>query len=186
LNHWRIKQAVSMLHRGGVIGYPTEAVWGLGCDPYRRDAVERLLQLKQRPVNKGLILVAAGMDQLAPLIRPLSPGQQAQLTLSWPGPTTWLIPDPDNLIPRWIKGDHGSVAVRVSDHAQVVALCRAFGGPLVSSSANLSGQDAARSLTEVRQHFGRKLDYLLPGALSGRDQPSTIRDLCSGATLRRG
>ncbi|MEH6648795.1 MAG: Sua5/YciO/YrdC/YwlC family protein [Motiliproteus sp.] len=175
-----------MLRHGGVIGYPTEAVWGLGCDPYQRDAVERLLVLKQRPVEKGLILVAAGLDQIDGLVRPLSAAQRAKLKLSWPGPTTWLIPDPDNLIPRWIKGQHGSVAVRVSDHLQISALCRAFGGPLVSTSANLAGQASARSVAEVRQSFGRQLDFLLPGALGSRDQPSTIRDLCSGSTLRRG
>lgn len=186
MNHWRIKQAASALRRGGVIGYPTEAVWGLGCDPYQRDAVERLLALKQRPVNKGLILVAASMDQLGPLLQRLTPAQQAQLESTWPGPTTWLIPDPDGRVPRWIKGDHGSVAVRVSSHLQTAALCRSFGGLLVSTSANLAGADAARSAEQVRQSFGRRLDYVLPGALSGRAQPSTIRDLCSGATLRRG
>lgn len=175
-----------MLRHGGVIGYPTEAVWGLGCDPYQRDAVERLLALKQRPVEKGLILVAAGLDQIDGLVRPLSTSQQAQLKLSWPGPTTWLIPDPDNLIPRWVKGQHGSVAVRVSSHLQVSALCRAFGGPLISTSANLAGQASARSANEVRQSFGRELDFLLPGALGGRDHPSTIRDLSSGSTLRHG
>ncbi len=186
MNHWRIKQAASALRHGGVIGYPTEAVWGLGCDPYQRDAVERLLRLKQRPVAKGLILVAADMQQLDELIRPLSRAQRAQLQLSWPGPTTWLIPDSTNLIPRWIKGEHGSVAVRVSAHPQVAALCRAFGGPLVSTSANTAGAEAARSADAVRNFFGRNLDYLLPGSLSGRAQPSAIRDLCSGATLRRG
>ena len=169
-----------------MIGYPTEAVWGLGCDPYQRGAVERLLDLKQRSVDKGLILVAAGLDQLDPLLQSLAPAQRSQLELSWPGPTTWLIPDPDNWIPRWIKGEHGSVAVRVSDHLQTAALCRAFGGMLVSTSANLAGRDAARSAEQVRQSFGRQLDYLLPGALSGRTQPSAIRDLSSGATLRRG
>ncbi|MEH6470419.1 MAG: L-threonylcarbamoyladenylate synthase [Halopseudomonas sp.] len=186
MNYWRIKQAAAALRRGGVIGYPTEAVWGLGCDPYQRDAVERLLALKQRPAHKGLILVAADIDQLDELVRPLNSQQQALLQGSWPGPTTWLLPDPDNLIPRWIKGDHGSVAVRVSAHPQVAALCRAFDGPLVSTSANLAGDEAARSGTAVRQMFGRALDYLLPGGLGGHDQPSAIRDLSSGATLRRG
>ncbi len=184
LNHWQIKRAVATLRHGGVMAYPTEAVWGLGCDPFQADAVERLLLLKQRPLEKGLILVAAGMDQLRPLLRPLSRAQRAELQLSWPGPTTWLIPDLDNSIPFWIKGQYASIAVRVSAHPQVVALSRAFGGPLVSTSANLAGDLAARSATEVRAAFGHELDYLLPGTLGGQDQPSTIRDLCSGAILR--
>ena len=184
MNHWRIKQAATALRRGGVIAYPTEAVWGLGCDPYQRDALERLLELKQRPMDKGVILVAAGLDQIEGLIRPLSKAQKAQLQLSWPGPTTWLLPDPDNRIPHWIKGDHHKVAVRVSAHPQVAALCRAFGSALVSTSANLAGQEPARSALAVRQAFGQRIDYLLPGLLGGRAQPSVIRDLTSGDTLR--
>ncbi len=184
MNHWHIKQAVATLHRGGVLAYPTEAVWGLGCDPYQADAVERLLQLKQRPLEKGLILVAASMDQLRPLLRPLSRAQRAELELSWPGPTTWLVPDPNNCIPHWIKGEYSSVAVRVSAHPQVAALCRAFGGPVVSSSANLAGAEAARTATQVRRVFGYQLDYLLSGQLGGQERPSTIRDLSSGAILR--
>ncbi|MFT5721249.1 MAG: L-threonylcarbamoyladenylate synthase [Motiliproteus sp.] len=184
INHWQIKRAVATLRHGGVLAYPTEAVWGLGCDPWQQDAVERLLRLKRRPVDKGLILVAAGRDQLRPLLRTLSRAQQAELELSWPGPNTWLVPDRDNLIPSWIKGEHSSVALRVSNHPQVVALCRAFGGPLVSTSANLSGGTAAQSATEVRQRFGHTLDCLLPGALGTEARPSMIRDLCSGAILR--
>tara|TARA_R110002167_G_scaffold128655_2_gene311121 strand:+ start:12185 stop:12742 length:558 start_codon:yes stop_codon:yes gene_type:complete len=184
INHWQLKQAVSALHQGGVIGYPTEAVWGLGCDPFQAEAVERLLRLKQRPVEKGLILVAASMEQLQPLLRALSRAQRAELELSWPGPTTWLVPDPDGLIPPWIKGQHTSVAVRVSAHNQVATLCKAFGGPLVSTSANLAGIEAARSAIEVRQAFGHQLDFLLPGTLGGQEHPSVIRDLSSGRVLR--
>jgi L-threonylcarbamoyladenylate synthase len=184
MNHWRIKQAAAALRRGGIIAYPTEAVWGVGCDPFNRVAVQHLLQLKQRPQHKGLILVAAGIDQLDPLFAPLSEAQQQQLEASWPGPNTWLLPDPDNLIPRWVKGAHNSIAVRVTAHPQTAALCRAYGGLLVSTSANRAGQPPALTAAEVRAAFDRRLDYLLPGALGGRSQPSVIRDLKTGQILR--
>lgn len=184
MNHWRIKQAAATVRHGGIIAYPTEAVWGVGCDPFNRTAVQRLLELKQRPQHKGLILVAAGIDQFEPLFAPLSESQRQQLQDSWPGPNTWLLPDPDNLIPRWVKGDHNSVAIRVTDHPQTQALCRAYGGLLVSTSANQAAQPPALSALEVRLAFGHQLDYLLPGALGGRKQPSVIRDLKTGQILR--
>ena len=184
MNSWHLKQAVRAIRGGGIVAYPTEAVWGVGCDPFDRAAVHRLLRLKQRPEHKGLILVAASMVQLQPLLDSLSDAQLAQLKLSWPGPNTWLIPDPDNLIPSWVKGQHDSVAIRVTDHPQTAALCRSFGGLLVSTSANLAGQPPALSATDIRHAFGYQIDYLLPGALGGRDQPSVIRDLRSGNVLR--
>ncbi|HEY5718044.1 MAG TPA: Sua5/YciO/YrdC/YwlC family protein [Motiliproteus sp.] len=184
MNAWHLKQAVRALTAGGVIAYPTEAVWGLGCDPWQRRAVERLLALKQRPMHKGLIMVAASQSQIAPLLQSLDSSERLRLDLSWPGPVTWLLPDPADWVPAWVKGTHSSVAVRVSDHPQVAKLCSAFGGPLVSTSANVAGQEPARAAADVRQAFSRQLDYLLPGPLGGLDRPTQIRDLRSGTVLR--
>lgn len=181
---WHLKQAVRAIQAGGVIAYPTEAVWGVGCDPWQRAAVERLLALKQRPMHKGLIVIAADMAQIQPLLRALSDAERQQLDVSWPGPHTWLLPDPDDWVPHWVKGQHASVAVRVTDHPLVQGLCRAAGRPLVSTSANPAGADPARSAREVREAFGRQLDYLLPGALGGLAKPTQIRDLRSGAVMR--
>lgn len=177
MNQWHYSQAARILHNGGVISYPTEAVWGLGCDPYNETAVRQLLALKRRPVDKGVILVAASMAQIAPLLKHLDDASLARLTASWPGPNTWLVPDPDNIIPIWIKGQHQSVAVRVSAHPGVVALCNAFGGPVVSTSANLAGTSPARTLLRVRTYFDKRLDYYLPGVLGDLAQPTSIQDL---------
>ncbi|WP_210397970.1 L-threonylcarbamoyladenylate synthase [Motiliproteus sediminis] len=184
MDRWRLRQAVRALGAGGVIAYPTEAVWGLGCDPWQRAAVERLLLLKSRPQHKGLILVASDIEQLAPLLAGLSAAERDQLAATWPGPNTWLLPDPQGWVPEWVKGQHASVAVRVSAHPLVRSLCRAFGAPLVSTSANPAGQEPARSAGDVRQMFPRQLDYLLPGPLGGLDKPTVIRDLRSGSLLR--
>lgn len=179
-----IDRAITMLHAGGVIAYPTEGVWGLGCDPFIEDAVLRILQLKQRPVEKGLILVAAGVDQVAALLQPLDAAQRRAVLATWPGPTTWLLPDPAQLVPAWIKGKFPTVAVRVSAHPGVVALCRGFGGPLVSTSANPADAPPATSRLRVLTWFGRELDYVVPGRLGGQRGPSEIRDLHSAKPVR--
>jgi len=180
----RIKQAVRCLAAGGIVAYPTEAVWGLGCDPMNCEATLRLLQIKARPVHKGMILVAASIQQLGALYDDLDTQQRKQLAQSWPGPFTWLIPDPLGRIPWWIRGDHDTVAVRVSAHPVVVRLCQAFGGPLVSTSANRAGQPPARSRLQVMTRLRQAPDLIVPGALGGDARPSTIRDLRSGKILR--
>ena len=171
------------LKQGGVIAYPTEAVWGLGCDPANEEAVYRLLHLKQRPVEKGLILVAASIEQLGDLVAPLSDQQVAKLNASWPGPNTWLIPATPK-VPQWIRGQHASVAVRVSAHPLVQALCAEFGGPLVSTSANPQGLAEARSAADVLNYFNEQLDGLSPGEVGNSTSPSSIRDLMTGETIR--
>ncbi|MFC0668993.1 L-threonylcarbamoyladenylate synthase [Azotobacter chroococcum] len=179
---WRVRQVARVLRAGGVIAYPTEAVWGLGCDPWNEAAVRRLLALKGRPQEKGLILVAADIRQFDFLLHDLPPAWRERLAATWPGPNTWLVPHRGRL-PAWITGRHASVALRVSDHPQVRALC-ALAGPLVSTSANPAGRPAARSRLRVEQYFLRRLDAVLGGALGGRRNPSLIRDLASGQVIR--
>ncbi len=172
-----------MLHAGGLIAYPTEAVYGLGCDPMNDDAVERLLLLKHRPWQKGLILIASSIEQLRPYIQPVATQYQSKLADSWPGPNTWLIPA-SGQCPQWIRGTHSTVAVRVTAHPLVRELCNAFGGAIVSTSANHAGKPPAKSPLRVLRDLGREVDYRLHGDLGGDEQPSVIRDLVSGNTLR--
>lgn len=179
----RLRAAVNALGSGGVIACPTEAVWGLSCDPDNPGAVLRLLELKQRPVRKGLILVAASEGQLGFLLRGLTNQQRAELSESWPGPATWLIPHHDR-VPVWIHGEHDTVAVRVSAHPVISALCRSWGGPLVSTSANPGGALPARALFQVHRYFGDALDGLVPGAVGDQARPTGIRDLSSGEIIR--
>jgi L-threonylcarbamoyladenylate synthase len=182
---FRIRIAAQILRAGGVIAYPTEGVWGLGCDPDNREAVLRLLALKRRDPAKGLIQVAATVGQFAPYLRDLDEDAWRRLHSSWPGPATWLVPD-KTIAPEWIRGRHHSVALRVSAHAQIAALCRAFGGPIVSTSANPSRRPAARSALQVRRYFPQQLDYVLCGKLGGQRGPTAIRDLRSDKILRAG
>ena len=181
--HYRV--AAGIIAGGGVVAYPTEAVWGLGCDPNNAEAVARLLRIKQRPVEKGLILVAADIEQLAPFLNHLTPDQHKSLQAGWPGPLTWLVPD-NGAVPPWIRGEFDSVALRVSAHPTVRALCSAFGGPLVSTSANPSAKAPARNALRVRRYFQDQLDYVVPGELGDSAKPSEIRDLLTGEIRRLG
>lgn len=181
--------AVHTLARGGVIAYPTESVYGYGCDPFNAAAVQRLLDLKQRPLYKGLILVAADLSQIQPLLTELTSQQRDQLQSTWPGPVTWLIPDDRGIIPCWVKGNFDSVAVRVSAHPVVSALCAAWGGPIISTSANRSGHEPARSefpLRRERASYGLGADYIVPGRTPPNSKPTEIRDIQSGRIIRAG
>jgi L-threonylcarbamoyladenylate synthase len=178
-----LQRALAALAAGGVIACPAEAVWGLSCDPFDADAVARLLALKRRPVGKGLILVAADSAQLAFLLHDLPAELRDKMTASWPGPNTWLVPHRGR-VPPWIHGEHDSVAVRVSGHRGLRQLCAAWGGPLVSSSANIAGHQAPRARFQVLRYFGDGLDAVLPGVVCRAGRPSTIRDVFTDRVIR--
>ena len=183
VNPLRLKVAARVVRAGGLIAYPTEAVYGLGCDPRNEQAVQKLLTLKRRPMHKGLILIAADFAQLASFLQPLLPADQAQLAATWPGPHTWLIPARADT-PRWLRGRHDTLAVRVTAHPLAAALCRVCGHPLVSTSANFSGRPPARTALAVRRQWGTAIDFLLPGPTGGAAKPTEIRDLRSGQRVR--
>jgi L-threonylcarbamoyladenylate synthase len=178
-------EAATVLQRGGVIAYPTEAVWGLGCDPFDEVAVRRLLALKDRPVEKGMILIAGSLAQLDGLLdwEALPPQRVSEAHASWPGPHTWVVPATAR-VPRWITGTHAGVAVRVSAHPVVVALCAAFGGPLVSTSANPAGAPPPGALSAFDPALRDALDGIVSGATGGLTRPTPIRDAHTGEALR--
>jgi len=178
-------EAVDVLRRGGIVAYPTEGVWGLGCDPCDEAAVMRLLALKQRPVEKGLILIAGALAQFDGLLdwQALPNDRAEAMFATWPGPHTWIVPTTGR-VPHWITGAHDGVAARVSAHPQVIALCEAFGGPLVSTSANLSGAPPPKSLDAFDARLRGRIDGIVDGHTGGLERPTPIRDARSGAVLR--
>lgn len=180
-----LNQAIHFLHSGGVIGYPTEAVWGLGCDPRNEVAVLRLLALKQRTVDKGLILIAANEAQLMPYINMsmLDESQGMAVRASWPGPHTWIVPASTDA-PAWITGAHAGIAVRVSAHPNVIALCNAFGGALVSTSANRAGKPAPSSRDALDPLIEAGVDAVIIGETGDLHRPTMIRDARTGDMLR--
>jgi L-threonylcarbamoyladenylate synthase len=184
VSSWRVQQAAQEIRAGAVIAYPTEAVWGLGCDPWDFEAVYRLLAIKARPVEKGLILIADNIRQFDFLFEDFPELWIDRMASTWPGPNTWLVPH-QGLLPDWITGGRDTVALRVSDHPQVRELC-ALTGPLVSTSANPTGRPAARSRLRIEQYFHGQLDMVLNGPLGGRRNPSVIRDLVTAEVMRAG
>ncbi len=165
------------------MAYPTEGVYGLGCDPQNAATVLRLLRIKDRPLTKGLIVIAADRAQLAGYVCPELEMEQ-RIAHGWPGPTTWLLPA-GPLARPWLTGGGDLLAVRVSAHPVAAALCRAFGAPIVSTSANLSGRPPARSALAVRKALScRGFDYLVPGKIGAQSGPTEIRRGRDGAVMR--
>lgn len=179
----KIQQAALLLRSGGLVAYPTEAVWGLGCDPKNSRAIKRILTLKSRSLDKGLILVAASVEQFEPYLEGLSDADISKFNDGRATPTTWLVPDNGFAHPL-VRGNFTSVALRVSAHPIVSALCFAYGGPIVSTSANFSGEVPRRWSWQISRQMGQQLDYVVSGDLGLANKPSEIRDLLSDQVLR--
>lgn len=177
------EKALEVIQSGGVLAYPTEAVFGLGCDPKRLDAVERILTIKQRPAHKGLILIASSFEQLTEYLAPLEQSILDRVLPTWPDAITWVLPTKPE-VSYLLRGEHDTIAVRVSNHPTVKALCDALNHPLVSTSANIAGEDPFRSAQALYDQLGGYLDLVLDQPLGGRTQPSEIREGRSGAILR--
>lgn len=179
--------ALQALREDAVIAYPTEGVFGVGCNPDSPDTIEQLLKVKQRSKDKGLILIAANFEQLKPYIamEQLNQEQLNRVNETWPGPVTWVMPASEQTT-SWLTGQFSSIAVRVTDHPLVQQLCLAYGKPITSTSANLSGQPACMTTEEVRQQLGELGITILEGATGGRNKPSEIRDVHTLKVLRQG
>lgn len=180
----QLQQCVNAIIRGEVIAYPTEAIWGLGCDPWNSHAVSHLLKLKKRPIEKGLILVAGELEQVAFLLRLLTQQQRDTVMATWPGHTTWLLPHA-GLVPGFVSGYRDTVAVRVSTHPIIKALCKAVDGPIVSTSANPTGSAPARHRLGAKRYYSALGVPLAPGKVGNARSPSTIRDLKTGTVIRK-
>ena len=176
--------AVEQLRAGQIIAYPTEAVFGLGCDPANEVAVRKLLSLKGRRESAGLVLIASEFSQLQAWVSEVDESLIDKAMQTWPGPVTWLFPRAAG-VPDYVAGNHDTVAVRITAHEPSRKLCQAFGSALISTSANHSAARPARSAGEVEDYFGHYLAGILAGPLGGAEKPSEIRDLLSGKIIRQ-
>lgn len=182
IHPYKMRKIVHLLERGGIIAYPTEGVFGLGCDPWNQHAVNHLLAIKKRPQSKGLIIIAAALEQLDSLIEPLPESDRARLEATWPGPVTWVLPARD--APTWLRGSHTTLAVRITAHPVAAALCQAWGKPLVSTSANVSTRPPARTGLAVRRQLGGQVDAIVSGQTQGAKGPTEIRDMATEQVIR--
>lgn len=175
--------AVKALKSGGVVAYPTEAVYGLGCDPRNDNALQRILNIKHREAHKGFILIASNQQQLTPFLAPIRPEWQEQLDKVWPGPVTFVIPAASN-VSELLSGSRDTLAVRVSKHPLVVKLCDAFGGAIVSTSANRSGNEALQTGQDVQNEFADSIDAIVDANVGTLASPTRIFDIRTGQQLR--
>ncbi len=184
-DQFHVLRAARHLRAGGLVAHATEGVWGLACDPFDGRAVARLLAVKSRDAGKGLIVIGAEASYFEPELAGLSEDDRRAVESSWPDAVSWLVPNAR--FPWWISGARSQgvsrVAIRVPGHAQSRAICAAFGGPLVSTSANPSGRPSTASELHVRRWFQSSVDYVVPGRTSARNRPSELRTL-DGAVLR--
>lgn len=189
IEQWRLYRGIRTLNGGGIIAYPTEAVWGLGCDPWREASVRRILTVKQREESKGLILVASDNNAIAGFLQSLTESVRNNFAVlsdkaSQSGrATTWLFPH-DSYFPSWITGEHSTVAIRVTNHPIAAKLAAGVGGLLVSTSANPGGEEPAKTMAQAKRYFGGTIDNYVSGSLGDNTEPSAIIDLASGRRLR--
>ncbi|MEY8215574.1 MAG: L-threonylcarbamoyladenylate synthase [Colwellia sp.] len=185
INTSDIKQAAEVVDHGGIIAYPTEAVFGLGCDPDNESAVQKLLSIKQRPAHKGLILLAANYSQLLPYIDDNIISQETRTVIlaRWPNAITQVLPANKN-ISLLLCGNFDSIAVRITDHPDVIALCQRINKPIVSTSANIAGETPAITWQQAEKHLGNKIDFILKGKTFELLKPSTIINGLTGEILR--
>ncbi len=175
--------AAQHIARGQVVAYPTEAVYGLGCDPQNLSAVQAVLELKARDAHKGFIVIAASVDQLTNYMQPPNASELERLNAAWPGPVTFIVKAKIDL-PNLLTGGRDTIAVRVSSHPVVVSLCNACGHALISTSANLSGQPALTTPVEVQNIFGESLAGVVEGELGNLKSATPIFSLSTGEQLR--
>jgi L-threonylcarbamoyladenylate synthase len=179
-----LRQASRALRAGGVIAYPTEAVFGLGCLPQFPDAIERIIRLKGRSPTTGFILIGESLAQLAPWIAPTESEQQ-QIQIIAPTPTTWVV-TADPAASALLTGGRPTIAIRVTYHPVARALCTLAGSPLISSSANRHRRSPARTALAVRSRFAGAIDVVVGGAVGSLQRPTEIREAATGRILRRG
>ena len=170
------------LKRGGVIAYPTESCFGLGCDPRNPRALKRLIRIKGRSAAKGLLLIADQFKRLRAFIQPLSAANLSRMKRTWPGSVTWVVPA-SAACPALLTGGRATIAVRVTAHREAARLCRSLGMALVSTSANKSGKKPAKTAAECRRIFGTRV-RVIAGRIGTRKRPSTLIDLATGTVLR--
>ena len=179
-----IKQAQKVVRRGGIIAYPTEAVYGLGCDPLNRQSVARIARIKSRNQDKRFILIASSVAQLKMFCDVENQAFSERIGDTWPGPTTWIFPALDTC-PHWLCDSAMTIAVRVSSHPTVIALCNQCNSALISTSANLSGKPPACSAEQVQSIFGNAVDYVVDGFVEGHTRPTRMLNVVDGQVVRQ-
>ncbi len=181
---FKIRKAAEWINfYDGVIGYPTEAVYGFGCHPESEAALAHILDIKQRPWQKGMLLVASNIEQVIPFVATSGLDQLERLLEPKDYPVTWLLPV-DSYVSPLLTGTHKKIAVRLSSHPTVQALCEHANSAIVSTSANRAGQLPLTQAHQVRAQFRLDLDQVVSGNVGGFAKPSAIIDAETHQVIR--
>ncbi len=183
----RVKEAAGILRSGGIVVYPTETVYGIGCDPLNSEACQRVYSLKKRTHSKPFILLADSMKTVEDFAGVPNAVAKKLAAEFWPGPLTLII-KPSQPLPVHLFGPSGGVAFRVTSGTVAAALSREFGKPVISTSANIAGSKPAVTYDEALTAFGNLADSVLENTEKPDGLPSTVIDLTSTepAILRTG
>ena len=173
-----IRNAAALIRRGGIVVYPTETVYGIGCDPFNADACRRVRELKRRDEDKPFILIAATIEMVARLVDGMTLPVEKLAHAFWPGPLTMVLKPGPAVLPH-LLGPNGGIAFRVTPHPVAAGLSREIGGPLVSTSANRSGETPVVSYEEAVRQFGGLVDAVVDNPLAIAGKPSTVLDMTS-------
>ncbi|MCP4471681.1 MAG: L-threonylcarbamoyladenylate synthase [Gammaproteobacteria bacterium] len=182
MSPWALNRLANAISAGAVIGYPTDTVWGLGCDPLNLASIARILQIKNRRPDKGLILLSSRLEYCSPYID-IDGAQRESLLSPCARPTTWLV-SASKQCPWWICGIHSTAAIRICDHPLLQVICDQLKAPLVSTSANRADRATVRNALQLRRHFGGEVDCIVTGFSAGSGKPSKIKSLAGGTILR--
>ena len=178
-----IEAAVNVLRGGGVILYPTDTVWGLGCDACNGDAVSRLFGIKHRPSAKSMLLLVSDMEMVSHHVASV-PDAARHILADATRPTTIIYDGAHGISPLLLAED-GSVGMRIPGYAFCTELCRRLGSPLVSTSANISGQPTPATYAQIDRQIIDAVDYVCKTGRAGRPQmqPSDIIKVSADGTV---
>ena len=177
----QVEKGIRILKKGGIIAFPTDTVYGLGCDAFRLRAVERVYEVKRRPRHLPFPLLLSDISQATAVAKPLSGIALSLARRFWPGALTLVLPKSDSL-PLYLSSG-GTVAVRIPGHPICLALIQGIGSPLVGTSANISGSYSALTANEVEEQLGDAIDFIIDGGKCPGGNESTIVDV-TGAVPR--
>ena len=184
MSTWAIKRLSKAIMQGAVVAYPSDTIWGFGCHPLHITAVNRILQVKNRSADKGLILLSSSLEYCLPYIaKHLSDVQLDRLKQDYERPTTWLTPAAEDC-PVWLRGRYTTIAIRITQHPLIQSICTQIQAPLVSTSANRQGRPPVRNALQAQRQFSRHMDFIVHGYEAGTQQASRIQSLLTGCTIR--
>jgi L-threonylcarbamoyladenylate synthase len=182
MSPWALNRFAHAVSKGAVFGYPTDTIWGFGCHPLIASSVARILRIKDRSPDKGLILLSSKVEYCLNYVA-LDSGQLEPLLRATDHPTTWLVPASMDC-PAWIRGNYPTVAIRITSHPLLEFLCDRLQAPIVSTSANRSGKATVRNSVQMHKQFGAELDFIVSGFATGSNRPSEIKSLLDRTTIR--